>query len=70
MARQANKHQTITLCMIVKDEAEVITRAFNSVKHIVDYYCICDTGSTDNTIQVIKDYFKENKLKGEVHERP
>jgi len=56
--------------MIVKDEAEVITRAFNSVKHIVDYYCICDTGSTDNTIQVIKDYFKENNLKGEVHERP
>ncbi len=70
MARQATKHQTVTLCMIVKDEAEVITRAFNSVKHIVDYYCICDTGSTDNTIQVIKDYFKENKLKGKVHERP
>jgi tetratricopeptide (TPR) repeat protein len=56
--------------MIVKDEATVITRAFDSVKHIVDYYVICDTGSTDDTIQVMKDYWKENKLKGEVHEHP
>lgn len=70
MARRASKHQTVTLCMIVKDEAEVITRAFNSVKHIVDYYCICDTGSTDNTVQVIRDYLKENNLKGRVHQRP
>ena len=29
LARRASKHQTVTLCMIVKDEAEVITRAFN-----------------------------------------
>lgn len=70
MAQRGIKYQTVTLCMIVKDEAEVITRAFDSVKHIVDYYCICDTGSTDDTIKVIKQYFKENDCKGEVHERP
>ena len=64
------KSQTIALCMIVKDEAEVITRAFSSVRGFVDYYCICDTGSTDNTIQVIKDYWEEHGLKGEVHQRP
>jgi len=64
------KSQTVALCMIVKDEAEVITRAFSSVRGFVDYYCICDTGSTDNTIQVIKDYWEKHGLKGEVHQRP
>lgn len=66
---QINK-QKIALCMIVKDEESVITRCFNSVKGFVDYYVICDTGSTDNTIKVIKDYWKEHDLKGEIHEKP
>jgi len=71
LAQQAiEKSQTIALCMIVKDEAEVIARAFTSVRGFVDYYFICDTGSTDNTIQVIMDYWKEHGLKGEVHQRP
>jgi glycosyltransferase involved in cell wall biosynthesis len=66
---QVNK-QKIALCMIVKDEESVITRCFDSVRGIVDYYVICDTGSTDNTIKVIKDYWKQHGLKGELHEKP
>jgi len=64
------KHQTIVLCMIVKNEATVIERCFNSVKGIVDYYVICDTGSTDGTQDVIRAYWEKNKLKGEVLDRP
>ena len=56
--------------MIVKDEKEVITRAFDSVKDFVDLYIICDTGSTDGTQEIIKDYFSKNGLEGEVHEKP
>ena len=67
---QVVKHQTIALCMIVKDEEEIILRALNSVSEIVDYYCICDTGSSDNTVKVIEDYLKENNLSGAVHQRP
>ena len=40
---------TICLNMIVKNESAIIERLFDSVLHILDTYCICDTGSTDNT---------------------
>jgi len=56
--------------MIVKNEASVITRAFDSVKHFVDYYCICDTGSSDGTQGIMRQYFKDNNFSGEVYERP
>ena len=62
--------QKITLCMIVKDEANVITRALDSVRDFVDFYCICDTGSTDDTQKTILDYFKKHDLKGAVYDRP
>jgi glycosyltransferase involved in cell wall biosynthesis len=45
--------KTISLCMIVKNESHVIERCLNSVKPLLDYVLIVDTGSTDNTIEVI-----------------
>jgi glycosyltransferase involved in cell wall biosynthesis len=43
--------------MIVKNESKIITRLLESVARLIDCYCICDTGSTDNTVQVIRDFF-------------
>ncbi|MEW9096447.1 MAG: glycosyltransferase [Clostridiaceae bacterium] len=47
---------TISLCMIVKDEQDVIARCLDSIKDIVDEIIIVDTGSTDNTKEIIKIY--------------
>ena len=44
-----NKCSTISLCMIVKDEEEYLTRCLKSVKPVVDEIIIVDTGSSDNT---------------------
>ena len=58
---------TICLNMIVKNESKIIKKLFDSVVSIIDCYCICDTGSTDNTVEYIKEYFKERNIPGEVH---
>lgn len=39
--------------MIVKNESAIIKRCLDSVKHLIDYWIICDTGSTDNTKDII-----------------
>lgn len=54
--------------MIVKNEAHIIQETLNDVYRYIDYYIISDTGSTDNTIQVIKDFFDSKNIKGEIHQ--
>jgi tetratricopeptide (TPR) repeat protein len=65
-----NTNPTLCLNMIVKNESKIITRMFDSVSSIIDCYCICDTGSTDNTIEVIENYFKNKNIPGKVITEP
>lgn len=60
----------VVLNMIVKDEAPIIRQCFDSVLPYIDAYCIVDTGSTDDTIDVIRGYFGDKGIPGVVHERP
>ena len=57
---------TLCLNMIVKNESKIITRLFDSVLPIIDCYCICDTGSTDNTIELIETYFVKKNIPGKI----
>jgi tetratricopeptide (TPR) repeat protein len=56
--------------MIVKNESKIITRLLTSVLPIIDSYCICDTGSTDNTIELIENFFKEKNITGKIVNEP
>ena len=58
----------ICLNMIVKNEAHVIRRSLDSVRPIIDTWCILDTGSTDGTQDIIREHFKD--LPGQLHEAP
>lgn len=56
----------LTLTMIVKNEAPNIKRCLESVAKYIDYYVIADTGSIDNTKQIIKEFFDEKGIPGEI----
>ncbi len=60
----------ITLCMIVKDETHIIESCLESMSQYIDYWVICDTGSTDGTQDMIKDFFEKKGIPGELHEVP
>ena len=65
-----NFSPTLCLNMIVKNESKIITRLFDSVVSIIDCYCICDTGSTDNTVELIKTYFENKNIQGKIVSEP
>ena len=43
---------TVSLCMIVKDEEEVLDRCLSGMKDLVDEMIIVDTGSKDRTKEI------------------
>ncbi len=56
----------IGLCLIVKNESHVILRCLDSVKNLIDYVLVSDTGSTDGTQDVIRNWIIDNSIPGEV----
>ncbi|MDE2106046.1 MAG: glycosyltransferase [Patescibacteria group bacterium] len=56
--------------MIVKNEADRIVRALDSVTPFLSCYAITDTGSDDNTREVIDNYFKHHKIPGHTFSAP
>jgi GR25 family glycosyltransferase involved in LPS biosynthesis len=64
-----NRH-TLCLNMIVKNESHII---LNTLKMLVskltfDHWVICDTGSTDNTCEIITTFFKEKQIPGTLYQ--
>ena len=60
--------QTICLNMIVKNESHIIV---NTLQNICDnihitYWVISDTGSTDNTKELIQEFFNKKNIAGEI----
>ena len=66
---QRTDKKTICLNMIVKNESAIIRDTLeNIITHVpLDYYVISDTGSDDNTADIIKQFFDEKGIQGEIH---
>lgn len=60
--------KTLCLGMVVKNERLNIKQTLETVKPIIDYWVIVDTGSIDNTKEIIKETLKD--VPGELIERP
>ena len=54
--------------MIVKNESKIIIDTLTNLcsKIDFDYWVICDTGSTDNTKELIQQFFNDKEIKGEL----
>ena len=59
---------TICLNMIVKNEAAIIADTLDNIlEHIpIDYWVIADTGSTDDTVAIITDFFYKRGIAGQI----
>ena len=53
---RSDEMNTISLCMIVKNEEKVLTRCLDCLKDLVDEMIIVDTGSTDATKEIARKY--------------
>lgn len=53
--------------IIVKNEVAILPRLLDSLKPWVSYYCVCDTGSTDDTVSYMIGWLKENHIEGHVY---
>jgi glycosyltransferase involved in cell wall biosynthesis len=60
----------LALNFICKDESHVIEKMLNSAKGIVDLIVVNDTGSTDGTQQIIKNFGEKHNIPTYVFERP
>ncbi|MGF6353290.1 tetratricopeptide (TPR) repeat protein [Paenibacillus sp. 4624] len=54
--RQQSQAQRISLCMIVKDEEEMLPRCLESVQGAVDEIIVVDTGSSDRSVAIAREY--------------
>lgn len=52
--------------MIVKNESKIIQRCLTEAKPVIDNFSIVDTGSTDNTVELIQEWAKQNNVVGQV----
>lgn len=46
----------IVLILMVRNESKIIERCLKAVEHLVDAFCVHDTGSTDNTCDIVKEF--------------
>jgi glycosyltransferase involved in cell wall biosynthesis len=50
------KPSKLSLCMIARDEEEYILRCLKSIENIADEIIVVDTGSSDATVQIVKEF--------------
>lgn len=61
--RYPKRNPKLALVVMCKNEHARIKHTFESVKDYIGEFFIFDTGSTDNTVEIIKQYCLENDIK-------
>ena len=66
----SSKSYSICLNMIVKNESHIIEKTLTNLCSYIEFdaYYISDTGSTDNTISIIREFFHKRNIPGEIEQ--
>ena len=60
--------RTMCFATMCKNEEHCIKDTLESVYRNIDYWVVCDTGSTDRTKEIVKEFFLEKGIPGELVE--
>lgn len=56
MLEWSGRRATVSACMIVKNEEELLPRCLSSIVDVVDEIVLVDTGSTDRTVEIAEEF--------------
>jgi len=62
-----NNRPTLCFATMCKNEEHCIQNTLESVYKYIDYWVVCDTGSTDRTCEIVEEFFKEKGIPGELY---
>jgi len=57
---ESNIAPKLSICMIVKNEESLIESCINNLKDVADELIVVDTGSTDNTPNILSSIIRNN----------
>jgi len=60
------KKPSICFATMCKNEEKCIEETLESIYKYIDYWIICDTGSTDRTCDIVNNFFKTKNIPGEL----
>ena len=66
VVKEIPEEKTICFATMCKDEEHCIKETLESIYTYIDTWVVHDTGSTDNTCQIITDFFEEKGIPGEL----
>ena len=58
---------TLAFATMCKNEEHVIEQVLNSVAPYIDYLVVADNGSTDRTLEIVKEFMDRTGIPGEIH---
>jgi len=62
------KKPTLAFATMCKNEEHVIGSVLNAVAPYIDYLVVADNGSTDRTLEIVRDFMTRTGIPGEIHQ--
>jgi tetratricopeptide (TPR) repeat protein len=62
----SDSKSAICLVMLIENDEAIIENSLRSVENLIDCLCICNVGSIDRTVGIVKEFMKETHIPGDI----